>query len=82
MKNKFCINCKWQNGIYCKSPKIPTELNPVTGESKPWLNRCESHRTGYFTSWLGCRLNGLCGKEGRWFEAKTQRAAAMPNIRS
>jgi len=78
---KLCKDCKWRQDIYCRAPQNMKSVSPVDGEvSAIWLECCISHRTGGFTSWLGCRMNGLCGKEGRWFEAKTQSAASGANV--
>jgi hypothetical protein len=67
---KLCINCKWKNGIWCDAPRNLV-TNPVDGTTTHhWIASCMGQRTGVYTSWLGCRWNGLCGKEGRWFTPK------------
>ena len=72
MKMKLCKDCKWQAGIYCKSPHNMT-VDLVTGEAKARdFEYCINHRNPPLVGWLDCRIAKLCGAEGRWFEAKTQ----------
>jgi hypothetical protein len=68
---KLCKDCKHYNNGHCVAPQNMTCIDPVTGERMPeWLWMCVGHRTGAFTGWVWCRLMGLCGKSGRWFEQK------------
>jgi len=73
---KLCIDCRWHEEGYCKSPQNTTErVSPVTGKTEKTyrgmgVRMCSSHRTGMLTSWIGCRLHGICGAEGRWFTPK------------
>ena len=62
---KLCVNCMWRRDNYCRAPQnLETDL--VTGQQLPkrWP-QCISHRTD--AGWLLSRLEGLCGREGRWF---------------
>jgi hypothetical protein len=73
---KFCKDCKWLqglNGDECHSPKNFNAGNDlVTGEKKqPTFTYAIHHRMGSGTSWIGCRIYDLCGKEARWFEPKS-----------
>ena len=69
-KNKFCKDCKWCYSSFfhgmrdaeCISPQSPKEFDKVTG--------VESYATKFCVNQREYNLNGLCGPEGKWFEAK------------
>lgn len=73
MAGKFmkpCIECKWQIKNSCENPKnISYYYDLVTGKKELifYFSSCYSHRG---EGWIACRLLGLCGREGRWFEPK------------
>ena len=67
MTTKFCKDCKWSDGIHCESPHNLT-TDPVSGELiARKFAFCDLHRNPPMAGWLGCRIAGLCGAEGRWF---------------
>jgi len=73
---KLCIDCCWHKDGYCQNPRnITTRVSPVTGAAERAYRDfshklCSSHRTGMLTTWIGCRMGGYCGAEGRWFTPK------------
>lgn len=70
---KLCTDCKHSDGGHfarCLAPQNMT-TSPVDGSQQAKiLALCESHRTGICVDWLGCRVSGFCGAEGRWFQPK------------
>jgi len=68
---KLCRDCKHYDWGLCVAPQHMTRIDPVTGAiSAKWMPTCHGHRTFAFTGFIFCRFFGLCGAEGRWFEAR------------
>jgi hypothetical protein len=77
---QFCKDCRWCRNIkdgefaQCISPKQHWEDDKtkyVTGENiirKP-VNFCSHNRLGYPNT-EGKLIEGLCGKDAKWFEPK------------
>ena len=65
---KLCANCRWQkDGLFCRAPQN-LETDPVTGRQvTKGASTCWAHRNSIGSCWLLCRIEGLCGREGRWF---------------
>jgi hypothetical protein len=75
---KLCVECQHVDisagaarYYKCNAPQNMADRSPVTGEGKVKFHYCDTLRTGLFSSWLGCRFYGICGKEGRWYEEIT-----------
>jgi hypothetical protein len=76
---KLCKDCHWSaidpdSGGADRDRYIcgfPRNINLVTGEAiEGWKKRAFlQRRDGY----VGCRMRGTCGKEGRWFQAREGR---------
>jgi hypothetical protein len=78
---KLCKNCRhydanaaWKNGVKstCTSPKNvrrQASVNPVTGEPTPARYHA-SAATMRSYGVIMARLDGMCGKSGRWFQQK------------
>lgn len=64
---RFCVNCKFKDGIYCLSPKVKMVMNCVTGHPQPKYKCCETHR---MDPWIISIIAKTCGKPGRFYEAK------------
>lgn len=67
---RFCINCKHfgTTSLYeeCSSPKLRMRFDRIAGKNKPVYSSCHVQREN---GWLWCRINGTCGKSGRFYEA-------------
>lgn len=66
---KRCKDCRWRDGEFCNAPKNVT-VDPIYGGVTRKWEFCSTHRTGSSIGFVMCRLLKLCGKEGRWYEAK------------
>lgn len=69
MNEKICRDCKFavqRNDVPYLSFQCTKTLNLVTGDPA-W--DCSSHRR---VGWLSARIEGRCGREGRWFEPKAE----------
>ena len=66
---EICIDCEHESGLWCIKQKDKVSVNVVTGVETANLLTCSRQRIG---GWLVCRIRGLCGKEGRWFEPKKE----------
>ena len=75
---KLCKDCKWgvsEDGpvsslpsyLQCRAPKNQILVNLVTGYSDHKISYCSVQRT---EGRLFAYLLGICGKSGRWWEAK------------
>ena len=76
---KLCKDCKHCGDVdgrryeKCEAPQNlkTARVDPVSGErTRQEFVYCDSHRNGSLTGWVNCRITGLCGKGGRWFEPK------------
>ncbi len=70
MNTRFCKDCRWCSGgegfERCGSPQnTKTVVDLVTGNARPSFSFCSSQRDSAIDS------NDTCGREGRWFEPKT-----------
>ena len=71
MGKKLCTECKnlgEDNGLFGRSEKICVRKDPKTGEPV-FFGSLNIQRQGNF---IQCRLAGLCGKGGRFFEKKEE----------
>ena len=72
---KLCKDCKWckDPGRFakCAHPKNKVDDSaPYTGFNDDYalkIEYCSIHRAAGI---IHCRVTGLCGKEGRWWEPK------------
>ena len=72
---KLCKDCKWcrrsffqrlfgaWNFAECASPKALYEIDPLSGESRPYVSLCISQREYK-------KDERFCGRAGNWFEPK------------
>ena len=71
---KLCKDCKWCKKpgplARCCSPKNVINRVDRTGfnTTERKYDYCETQRMDLLGGWLFCRLDGSCGKEGRWWE--------------
>ena len=70
LETRYCKDCKWCSGgegfERCGSPENKnTVVDLVTGKARPSFSFCSSQRD------LALDPNTVCGREGRWFELKT-----------
>ncbi len=66
MTTRFCKDCRWCVGEEyrkCKAPQNPTQTNQVDGSIEYKNTYCVVHRE--------TESPDVCGREGRWFELKT-----------
>ena len=69
---KLCKDCEYRDAHKCIAPQNMS-VDPVDGSRyATWIETCNGHRNGAFTSWLSCRISRLCGKEGRWFKQRKE----------
>jgi len=73
---KLCVDCRWCESLHgrptCQSPKNKiTEKSLVTGEDKT-VYRFKHCGTQRLLGGIHAVLSSLCGKQGRWFEAKVE----------
>lgn len=69
---KLCKDCKhyipeYNRCNYCRANNIGI-IDMITGEFSPLWIYCSTHRED---SWIYARFNKTCGKEGRFWEAKS-----------
>lgn len=77
MTDKHCVNCKHAQNTQdfggrhacCRAPKNVERFDGVTGARVWRYHACKFQRED---NWLVCRIYGLCGREGRWFEPKDE----------
>ena len=76
---KLCKDCKWfvpyvskdeacqKSFAKCCSPRILKSENLVIGGKQPTVEYCVAQRSLDFVS---CRIWGICGLEGRFYEPR------------
>ncbi len=70
LETRFCRDCRWCSGgegfERCGSPHNTNSIvDLVTGKARPSISFCSSQRDSALNP------NTVCGREGRWFELKT-----------